>query len=286
MNSWYPFSVIALLLLGTQRFLYKVAAEKRCSSALTTTVFMATVTLLSALVFFASGDTAANLPSLLLLSLLNSCSFALATMSNIEALKRLPAGITFPLTRMSLVLVIIVSISYFGERLEPLQWLGILLGFAVVAILALDARSDSRSDPNLRTGFFFVAVCIICGAVASVSSKLAAESVSKAGFMALSYLFGSFFSLGIELKWRGRTPAGRVKPAIVLGLVMGVLNFLGFYAFLVALASGPLSAIALITGMHFMIAIVLSVLIYQEKITLQRGLGIGMTLLAVFLLKQ
>ncbi|HEY5674161.1 MAG TPA: EamA family transporter, partial [Malonomonas sp.] len=62
--------------------------------------------------------------------------------------------------------------------------------------------------------------------------------------------------------------------------------FLGFYAFLTALASGPLSAIALITGMHFVIAILLSVLFYREQMSLRRYLGIGLTLLAVFFLKQ
>ena len=104
--------------------------------------------------------------------------------------------------------------------------------------------------------------------------------------MALSYLFGTFFSLAIAKKWGKGKATGRGKDAITIGIVMGVLNFLGFYAFLTALASGPLSSIALITGMHFVIAIILSVLLYQERMSLRRSLGIGLTLLAVFFLKQ
>ena len=286
MDNWYFYSIFALFLLGTQRFLYKVAAAKQCSSALTTAVFMATVTLLSSVVYFASGESVQNLGTLLALSLLNSSSFALATIAHIEALRHLPAGITFPLTRLSLVVVILVSVVYFGEWLEPLQWLGILLVIAVVAILANDARGHTRSDGSIRSGFFFIAICILCGALATISSKLAAESISKAGFMALSYLFGTAFSLAIEKKWgKGKAP-GRVKEAITLGVFMGVLNFFGFYAFLTALATGPLSSIALITGMHFVIAIILSVLIYKERMSLHRSLGIGLTLLAVFFLKQ
>jgi len=284
MNNWYLYTVIALLLLGTQRFLYKVAAEKQCNSALTTTVFMASVTLLSAAAFMATSDPLGQLSSLLLLALLNSCSFAVATITHIEALKRLPAGITFPLTRLSLVVVICFSLLFLDESLTPLQWLGVLCGFAVVLILARDAKSAGRSQPNFRSGLLLIAVCILCGAVASISSKLAAESVNKAAFMTLSYLFGSVFSLGIEVKWGRRTPAGRTQTAVVLGLVMGGLNFVGFYAFLSALARGPLSAIALITGMHFVIAIVLAVLLYREKMNLQRAFGIGLTLLSVYLL--
>jgi uncharacterized membrane protein len=66
---------------------------------------------------------------------------------------------------------------------------------------------------------------------------------------------------------------------------MGLLNFFGFYAFLTALESGPLSVIALITGMHFVIAVALSVLLYRERMTPRRILGIGLTLLAVVFLQ-
>ncbi len=286
MQSWYVFSVAALVLLGTQRFLYKVAAERECSSALTTAVFMGTVTVLSGAVYFGSGETARNVGALVVWSLVNSASFALATIAHIEALRHLPAGVTFPLTRLSLVVVILASVVYFGERLAPLQWFGILLGFAVVVVLAKDLRNDARPQGNSRAGLMLVAACILCGAIASISSKLAVVSTSKAGFMALSYLLGTFFSLAIEKRWGRGKNTGNTKNAILLGGVMGVLNFFGFYAFLTALSSGPLSAIALITGMHFVIAIVLSVLLYRERMTLRRGLGIGLTLLAVIFLKQ
>lgn len=128
-------------------------------------------------------------------------------------------------------------------------------------------------------------ICLLSGAVASISSKLAAEAFSKTGFMTLSYFFGVFFSLGINKKWGTKTSESLSKDAIILGLSLGILNFCGFYAFLMALSSGPLSAIVLITGMHFVIAILLSVLIYREHLSLRQFLGICLTLLSVYLLK-
>jgi drug/metabolite transporter (DMT)-like permease len=286
MDNWYLLSLAALLLLGSQRFLYKIAAEKGCSSALTTTIFMATVTVLSAMAFFFSADRAVNLPALFGFALLNSASFAFATIANIEALKHLPAGITFPLTRLSLVLVIIVSLLYFDEQLGLIQWLGILLAFAVVMVLSKEARDHTNVDGSLRLGLIFIGACIICGALASISSKLAAEAVSKSGFMLFSYLFGTGFSLLIEKKWGKGWSRNNLRWTIQLGLLMGVLNFVGFYAFLSALETGPLSSVAMITGMHFVIAIILSVLLYKEQMTLRRGAGICLTLLAVFFLKH
>ena len=286
MADWYLYSVLALLLLGVQRFLNKVAAERNCSSSLTTAVFMGTVTLFSAVTFLLSAETPTNVSSLLVLSLVNSFSFALATISHIEALRHLPSGIVFPLTRLSLVVVVITSVVYFGEQLSSLQWLGILLGLAVVVVLVQDLRTDGGGQGNRRAGLLFVAVCILCGAVAAISSKLAVVSTSKAGFMTLSYLLGTGFSLAISKKWGQAKKLGTSREAVVIGILMGALNFFGFYAFLTALESGPLSAIALITGMHFVIAIILSVVLYREKLTVARSIGIGLTLLAVFFMKQ
>ncbi len=286
MSNWYFYSIAALLLLGTQRFLYKVAAERNCRTPLTTAVFMGTVTLLSGTVFVVSAEPVGNLRALVVLAFVNSAAFALTTIANMEALRHLPAGITFPLTRLSLVVVIVVSLVCFHERLVSSQWLGILAGLAVVAVLAGEADKAVHPGGNPRRGFGFVALCIVCGAIASISSKLAAVSTSKSGFMALSYFLATLFALAIEKKWGGGKVGDRPGDAIRIGILMGVLNFFGFYAFLAALAVGPLSVIALITGMHFVITIGLSVLLYREKMTLRRGIGIALTLLAVFFLKH
>ncbi|KIH78101.1 Uncharacterized membrane protein [Geoalkalibacter ferrihydriticus] len=285
MPDWYFFSIAALGLLGAQRFLYKVAAERNCSAPLTTAVFMGTVTLLSSLVFFISAEPAGALLPLALLALVNSLSFTLATVANMEALKHLPAAITFPLTRMSLLVVIVFSVVYFGERPGLFQWMGILLGFAVVALLARESGSATLPRGKAATGLLLIGICVVCGATAAISSKFAAISTSKSGFMALSYFLATLFSLMIEKKWiREQTPA-RTGDAVKIGLFMGLLNFFGFYAFLIALESGPLSIIALITGMHFVIAIALSALIYREKLTSTRLLAIVLTLLAVFFIQ-
>jgi drug/metabolite transporter (DMT)-like permease len=286
MSVWYFFIIAALLLLGGQRFLYKVAAERNCSSALTTAVFMGTVTLLSGAVFLASGESAGEISTLFVLALVNSASFALATVAHMEALKHLPATVTFPITRLSILAVIVFSIVYFGERPQPLQVGGMLLGLSVVFVFAGEAGDKSKARGNPRTGFLFAAACVLCGAVASISSKFAAVSTSKAGFMALSYLLGTLFALALERRNRGgKSSWVNAGEAVRIGLFMGVLNFFGFYAFLTALESGPLSVIALVTGMHFVIAMALSVLLYRERMTPRRILGIGLTLLAVVFLQ-
>jgi drug/metabolite transporter (DMT)-like permease len=288
MNSWYLYSLIALLLMGGQRFLYKVTAEKGCNSALTSALFMGTVTLLSGIAHALGDAPASGFSTLLLLSLINSAAFAGATILHMEALRHLPAAVTFPLNRLNLILVILASVFYFGERLSALQWVGILLGFGVVFILGRDTTktgSGSRVD-YARSGYLFLGGAILCGAIASLSCKFAALHTGKTDFMALSYLLATGFSLAINWKWKKREEPGNIKASIMIGLAMGVLNFFGFYAFLTAIEQGPLSSIAMIVGMHFVIAIILAALIYREKLTIRRLGGIGLTLVAVWLLKR
>ena len=56
MDNWYALAIIALFLMGTQSFLYKVSAERNCNTAWTTFSFMATVALLSSVLFLLRGD--------------------------------------------------------------------------------------------------------------------------------------------------------------------------------------------------------------------------------------
>ncbi len=285
MASWYLYSIAALLLLGSQRFLYKVAAERGCNSVLTTTVFMATVTLFSTIAFFINASTVRNPTLLVIWSLVNSTTFSAATIFNIEALKRLPASVTFPLTRLTMVLVILFSLSYFGDQLHLLQWIGMLAAFGVVAVLLGELRHNHLSTSQLR-GLWFIAANIGCAALSSISCKFAAMQTDKAAFMALTYFFATIFSLLISLRWKKSPAKGNNKAAITLGLIMGLLNFVGFFALLNAMETGPLSAVVLITGMQFIIAILLSVLFYREQLSRPRVVAIILALLAVVFMKQ
>jgi uncharacterized membrane protein len=66
---------------------------------------------------------------------------------------------------------------------------------------------------------------------------------------------------------------------------MGVTNFIGFLALLRALSAGPLSIIISITGLYFVIAIMLSVLFYGERLNVVRVSGMLLALISLILMK-
>jgi len=285
MSSWYVLSIIALILMGTQRFLYKVSAERKCHTAWTTFSFMATVALLSSGAFALSGEGLGNRRDLILIAAVNSASFVIGTLTHIEALKHVPTSVAYPIIRLNMVAVILFSIFYFHDQISIYQLFGIGTAISVILILTREAEEHQELTRNIKRGLILVSISVVSGAVSSISSKFAAMYVNKLGFMALSYSMGMLFSLGMVSRLGGEEVKRGHKEAFLIGFAMGLINFVGFYLFLKALSMGPLSIIVSITGMHFVIAVFLSVLIYREKLNATRILGIGLTVLSVLLLR-
>lgn len=285
MTNWYVLSIVALVLMGAQRFLYKVSAERKCDTAWTTFSFMATVTVLSVVFFVSLQETVSDASMLLLTAGINSASFVLGTITHIEALKHVPSSVAYPIIRLNMVVVVLFSILFLHDHVSLHQVVGIVLAIAVIVLLTRDAEEGTGSLRSLRKGLFLVFVSLVSGSVASISSKFAAVYSNKLGFMALSYFLGTLFSAALIGRSGEEGRRGSRKEAVLIGLLMGLINFVGFYTFLAALSAGPLSIIVSITGMHFVIAVLLSVIIYKEKLTVMRILGMGLAVVSILFLR-
>jgi drug/metabolite transporter (DMT)-like permease len=285
MRNWYVLSIVALVLMGVQRFLYKVCAEKACDTAWTTFSFMATVTVLSAFFFVTLQQSVSDARMLLLTAGINSASFVLGTITHIEALKHVPSSVVYPIIRLNMVVVVLFSILFLHDHVSLHQVLGILLAIAVIVILTRDAEEAKGNLGSVRKGLLLVFVSLVSGSVASISSKFAAVYSNKLGFMALSYFLGALFSAALIRRSGKETSGGNRKDAVRIGLLMGLINFAGFYTFLAALSVGPLSIIVSITGMHFVIAVLLSVIVYKEKLSRTRILGMALAVASILFLR-
>ena len=285
MGNWYVFAIFALILLGFQRFLYKVSAERKCNTAWTTFSFMATVAILSSTLFLLLGESVSDITFLIFIALVNSGAFLVATITHIEALKHIPTSVAYPIIRLNAVVVVIFSIFYFKDRLSLYQGIGIVLALAVIVILAVGINDNNAPQKNIKRGFIFVLIALFGGAAAAISSKFAASYTNKMAFIAVSYIASTLFSLGLRKTLETEEARKTHKDALIIGVIMGLINLAGYYSFLKALSTGPLSIIASITGMHFVISIILSALIYKEKLTLLRILGIFLTVLSIILLR-
>ena len=285
MANWYFLSIVALILMGTQRFLYKVSAERNCPTAWTTFSFMATVTLISVVFLLIVGEPVLDHKMLWITALWNSAAFVLGTVTHIEALKHVPSSVAYPLIRLNMVLVIVFGILYFHDPLSLSQAAGMGTAALVVVLLTREGEQAKGAYGDVKKGLLLVFLSLLSGAMASISSKFAALYTNKLGFMALSYCMGALFALGLARRMKTGEEAKHLKTAVGIGILMGCINFAGFYAFLAALALGPLSLVITLTGMHFAVAVLLSAVVYREKITHTRALALVLTMVSVLFLR-
>jgi drug/metabolite transporter (DMT)-like permease len=284
MTGWFPFAVAALLLMGTQRFLYKVATERGCDTARTTLFFMATVTAVSAFAWIFRGAETIDIRFLIMVGLINSLAFLIATVSHIEALRNLPAAIAYPLIRLDALLVVLISFIFFHDTVVGRQVVGIMLAMAA-ALLVLRERRGGAAAARSARGLLFVGAAILGGTAAALSSRYAALGTDKTAFMAVSYGLSTLFLLGIGRRHVQGKSAANPRDSLIIGVAMGLLNVVGYYAYLEGLARGPLSLVTVITGMHFVVAVVLSRLIYRERLTLLSACGILLAVVSLYLLR-
>ncbi|MGE4543053.1 MAG: DMT family transporter [Pedobacter sp.] len=286
MAPWFAQALLALLFIGLQRFFYKVAAERGCGTALTSLVFMGAVAAVSWLLFLSGADRGGPTPAMVLWGLVNGLAFLGSAALTMEALRHVPAAAGYSLTRLSTVLAAVFSILYFHDRLQPRQLLGIILALSVVFLCAGGrATGAQRPDARYRWGVMLALLAMLSGTVASVSSKFAALQADKWGFMAISYSFSTCAAVAMQRRDWNRLPSGPWRATLVIGLAMAGLNLIGFYLLLLALETGPLSVIAPLTGLHFVIAIILAAVVYRERPSLRNVAGMVMAMLAVLLMK-
>lgn len=286
MGNWYALALASLVFFGVERFLYKVSAARGCNTAWTTFSFMTTVALASTILFFLSKTEIRDPGFLLIVTAINSISFTLGTIMQIEALKYVPTNIAYPIIRFNTVIVVLFSVFYFNDRLNLSQISGIILSIAVLVWMTRQSYEGQVSQRFVKKGLVFTGVALLSGAVAAISSKFAAVSTNMLAFIALSYIMGSVLSLMMRTRMHESAGEDNLRDAMIIGCCMGIVNLGGFYCFLRALSAGPLSIVISIVGMHFIVAIFLAFLVYRERITQKRLAGIILTILALILMRS
>ena len=284
MTDWYTYALAAFFLMGTQNFLYKVSAERGCHTGWVTFFFMATVAGLSFLLWLIRGESVTNPGLLLFLSLLNSSSFLVATVTHIESLKYLPATTVYSITRLNLVIVTVFSVIVLGGQLSFRQIIGLLCAMGAIPILTRGLDKGDANEGREPKGIIYLVVCLLASALASISSKYAAMYVSKAAFLTLVYAIAALASPVFGHRFRTTDVRSDRKGTFSLGFAIGVLNFGGYLALLKALSLGPLSLVASIVSLHFVVAVILSLFIYRERLTTPRVLGFMLTILSIALI--
>lgn len=283
--SWFWLAIGAMLLYGVMNFLLKVSAENKYDSFAILNISAVTVALLSAVNTIRHSHVLGEWQGALLFALINGCFFMLGSVSKISSLKYAPANVIFPLTKLSMPLIILYSVLFLGEKIGSSQFLGIILILFVFYILSRH-REEKQHFHTKTKGIILVLLSAFCVSISVTAGKVAMMyKVNKLIYMFYSY---SIVTIGtaLLLKVRGKSFLWHDRRAVRIGISVGLLNFLGYYVVLNAFSKGNLSLVHPIFSLSIIIPIVLSLIIYHERLTFNKVLALVLTIIAINLIRQ
>ncbi len=287
--TWFFYTICTLLIYGFIDFFYKVAANHNCSSSRVLFFASGMVTVLSLIAVLVTGSSFADFRTILLFALLNSSFFASGIIFKVSSLKRAPAGIIFPLTKINSIFLILIAVIFLGERLLLKQWLGISISICMVIYINFNLKDEAEKKiffpkAKQRIGVLFAIFATISTAISMLAGKFASERVPIFSYMLLSY-----FLVWFNMLWLNRFVTGDKEKSshdFRFGLLIGTLNFLGYFCFLQAVGLGPLSLVQGINSNVFIIPIVLSIIFYKEKFDFRKAIILALTVVSIFLIKS
>lgn len=215
--------------------------------------------------------------------LLISCSNGLTTW----AIKYIPSFLGALISCLMPFVMILSNTIFFNERVKPVVYLALLVGFTGVSILLLSFRQEMHGS-HFTLGIVLSLISVgtwTGGTLLSTRNRMKLNPFEGIGWQ---MFFGGCILLLSSLL-TGQYTALSGIPAMswieVFYLVL-VGSILCFTCYLYALKTMPVSLVSIYVYINPIVALLLGVIFLDEKITLQIVAGILVTLAGIYLVKR
>ena len=201
------------------------------------------------------------------------------------AIKHLPLTIQGPINASRPVIVLVGALVVFGERLNLLQWVGILLGFASLYFISRIGAREGFSMKHSRWLWMAIGATIL-GAVSALYDKYLMEFYRPHEVQAWYSLYQLLIMTVIValLRRHGATsPRFRWRWTILgISLFLTAADLAYFYA--LSLPGSMISVISMIRRGSVLVSFLYGVLILREKHVKAKLLDLAILLLSLTLL--
>lgn len=203
----------------------------------------------------------------------------------IKAFQHGPSSITGPIANTYNVLIMIMSVFFFGETLALKEIIAILFILASLSLINYDPNEELRIKDNLW--FVLVAATIFFFFLRTGGLKVTDElGLNNTLVLAYGYAVGIvWFGLAFAQQKEIRKPSA-LKQAFGWGVLSGICSFGGMQLFSYAIATGPASIVAPVFAMNGLVFATLTILIMGERLSQYQvlamiGCVVGLVLLRI-----
>ncbi|MBM7865511.1 EamA family transporter [Heliobacterium gestii] len=280
---WLLLAVTSAVIFGLAGFGMKVGQMRRVPSSMVLIGLYLSGTCGFLLTWLAGGSPVGY--SLLLAGLVIGLGSAGGNFAFMRALETGPASLASPIVNMNVVLVILLSVLAYGEKLGTAKAAGVLFILVAIGLIALrpgGAGGERRSPYWLALVLLSTLLFAVRNGGLKVTQELALDNSAVLFF---SYLFPLLYFL---FRYRGELAAIGPKgllPALGWGLISGVGSFGGLQLYAYALSQGPASVISPVFSLYGLVIVLLSVWVYKERLTAMQSLAVALTFVGLLLVR-
>lgn len=278
-GMWIWLTVCSALLLGFYDIAKKKALQKNgvlwillCSTALTA-LFLSP--------FLSAGSLQDHLRLML-----KACLVSSSWISGLAAMKQLPLTTASTMKASRPMFVVMFSIILFGERLNLLQWAGMLLVVGALLFLGHSSRKDGIRFSRSR-GIFWMMLSVLTGAASALYDKHIIHSMQPLFVQSWANLYITallaLVMLGKYL-WDKDSP-GRFRPdPMLLAIAVLITVSDALYFFAIKQDGALLSVISMIRRSSVVITFIGGALLFKEHNIRDKALDLGIMLAGLALL--
>lgn len=285
MESWIISGLFGALFIGIFSFATKIASEKKLDEDLFlfSVYFFGSIWTFIMLFFFGEFKITWTV---FILSLIMGFGYPFVLRTRMVSLRHLTASTYFINYRiLSSTLLIFIGMIVFSEKITYYQIIGILVGF-VVFYLLLEKKRVNEKNVDFRKGVIYLLYGVGIVAFLHVIAKYnALVNGNFHMYNFLCFLFGmiSFFVSNFSVIKKVNRQTKDLKFIIWFSIVAGFFfatnGWFLYYAYVV----GNLAIVYKIISYSLFVPVILSIIIYREKISVKKIIAFFLTAISIWL---
>jgi uncharacterized membrane protein len=280
-------SFLSALVFGFSGFMMKVGCENGHTSPTLLFGMYVSGTLLFALSLILQHHWELSL-IVLASSVIIGLGSAIGNDYTIRALATGPATITSPLLNFNIILIVLMSVYFFDERLKITESIAILLFIASGCLLSLDPRETlGIKGDNYYKWLGFIAIAVFFIFLRNGGLKITQEmGLNNTLVLFYAYLF-SLVLISVRFlperkiitnnnhnNINNTNITSHNNKGLLIGCFAGIFSYGGMELYAYSLQIGPASIVAAIFSLRSLVMVVMAMVVYKERLTFYQKLSL------------
>lgn len=201
-------------------------------------------------------------------------------------MKHLPLTIVGPINATRPVMVLVGALILFGERLNPYQWVGVILGIFSFFMLSRSGKKEGI-DFKHNKWISFIVMAAVMGAVSGLYDKYLMGRLNPMLVQSWYNIYQVFIMCPIILllwmpKRKESTPFRWSWTIIFISLFLSAADFAYFYA--LSYEDSMISIVSMVRRGSVLVSFTFGALFFKEKNLKSKAIDLLLVLLGMFFL--